>query len=43
VILKCSEDNALKRMIDEDAIKKTYDGLMEARAKKADEKRAKDR
>lgn len=43
VILKCGEDNALKRMIDEDAIKKTYDGLMEARAKAAAERRAKDR
>ena len=43
VILKCSEDNALKRMIDEDAIKKIFDDQMEARAKKAEEKRAKDR
>lgn len=43
VILRCSEDNALKRMIDDEAIKKKYDDLMEKRAQQFKEKRNADR
>lgn len=43
VILRCSEDNALKRMIDEDGIKKKYEELIEKRDKQFLDKRNADR
>jgi hypothetical protein len=43
VILKCTEENSLKRMIDEDGIKKKYDDLMEKRAQGFVDRRNEDR
>lgn len=43
VILKCTEENSLKRMIDEEGIKKKYNDLMAKRAQATLEKRNKDR
>jgi hypothetical protein len=43
VVLKCSEENSLKRMIDDEAIKKTYEEQMEKRAQGFLEKKNADR